>query len=200
MDTTPSPQEQVILTIIGDRIALGPQRRDLAALVQRWLNDFAVLAPLGAPLRPLTYEAELKQYEATDAAPDQVWFTIYEHPALRPLGIAGLKDIDHAHRTAEFTIFIGEQDAWGKGCGTETTRLVVDYGFTGLGLHNIMLRVFSFNVRGIRAYTRAGFREIGRRREAFRLGGAVYDTILMDCLATEFESPVLHRLLVFHDQ
>ena len=72
---------------------------------------------------------------------------------------------------------------------------MLDYGFVGLGLHNIMLRVYGHHERGIRAYTRAGFREIGRRREAFRLGGAIYDTILMDCLAGEFESPVLYRLL-----
>ena len=125
-----------------------------------------------------------------------MWFTIYEHATLRPLGIARLKDIDPAHRTAEFTVFIGEQDAWGKDYGTETTRLALDYGFSARGRHTIMLRGFSFTVRGLRASTRAGFRAIGRRREAFRLGGAVSNTVLMECLAGEFESPVLHRLLL----
>jgi len=72
---------------------------------------------------------------------------------------------------------------------------MLDYGFNGLGLHNIMLTAFSFNERGLRAYTRAGFREIGRRREAFRLGGDAYDVVYMDCLATGFESPVLRRVL-----
>ena len=72
---------------------------------------------------------------------------------------------------------------------------MLDYGFNGLGLHNIMLTAFSFNERGLRAYTRAGFREIGRRREAFRLSGDAYDVVYMDCLATEFESPVLRRVL-----
>ena len=72
---------------------------------------------------------------------------------------------------------------------------MLDYSFTALGLHNIMLTVYSFNERGIRAYTRAGYREVGRRREAFRLGGRTFDVIYMDCLATEFQSPVLHTLL-----
>jgi len=58
-----------------------------------------------------------------------------------------------------------------------------------------MLTVSPYNERGIRAYTRAGFREFGRRREAWRLGGRAYDVVYMDCLATEFQSPVLHRLL-----
>ncbi len=96
-------------------------------------------------------------------------------------------NINHFHRTAEFGIMIGEKECWGKGYGTEATRLVLDYGFSSLGLHNIMLRAFSFNERALRAYRRAGFREFGRRREAIRLGGQAYDDVQMDCLATEFK-------------
>lgn len=72
---------------------------------------------------------------------------------------------------------------------------MLDYGFNALRLHNIMLSVFSYNQRGLRAYERAGFRVAGRRRQAQRLGQDTYDVIFMDCLATEFDSPVLRRLL-----
>lgn len=68
-------------------------------------------------------------------------------------------------------IFLGEKDEWGKGYGTEATRLMLDYVFTALGLHNIMLKAFGYNERGIRAYRRAGFKEIGWRREAHWLAG-----------------------------
>jgi RimJ/RimL family protein N-acetyltransferase len=94
-----------------------------------------------------------------------------------------------------FAIAIGEKECWGRGYGTEVTQLMLDYGFNVLGLHNIMLTVFSINRRGIRAYLRAGFREIGRRREAVERGGQLLDIVYMDCLATEFESPVLQRLM-----
>ncbi len=36
----------------------------------------------------------------------------------------------------------------GRGYGTETTRLMLDYAFTALGLHNVMLTVFVFNAAG----------------------------------------------------
>ena len=72
---------------------------------------------------------------------------------------------------------------------------MLDYAFSALGLHNVMLRAFAFNERAIRAYVRAGFREIGRRRESHRLGNRVFDEVLMDCLATDFRSPVLQSLL-----
>jgi RimJ/RimL family protein N-acetyltransferase len=94
------------------------------------------------------------------------------------------------------TLWIGEKECWGQGFGTEATMLMLDYGFTALGLHNIMLQVAECNPRGVGAYRRAGFREIGRRREAWRLGDQVCDLLLMDCLSAEFRSPVLRQLLL----
>jgi RimJ/RimL family protein N-acetyltransferase len=188
-----APQsEQPILNMTGEKVALGPLRRDLLPLYQRWINDFEVTRTLGARLRPMAWEAEEGWYEQASKG-DDAHFTIYERATMRPIGNTSLHDLDHFHRTAEFGILIGEKECWGKGYGTEVTRLMLDYGFNGLGLHNIMLTAFSFNERGLRAYTRAGFREIGRRREAFRLGGQAYDVVYMDCVAAEFESPVLGR-------
>jgi RimJ/RimL family protein N-acetyltransferase len=99
----------------------------------------------------------------------------------------GLEDINYQHRRATFGILIGDKDCWGRGYGTEATRLTLDYGFHALSLHNIMLSVSSANTAAIRAYTRAGFRVIGSRRECRREGGSVLDSLFMDCLATEFD-------------
>ncbi|MGD9894878.1 MAG: GNAT family N-acetyltransferase [Dehalococcoidia bacterium] len=175
-----------LLNVIGELVALGPDSRELTPVIERWLNDFAVMAPLGAPLHPVPREAATALYEQANAAQDQVWFVVYERVTMRPIGISGLRDIDHAHGRAEFVIWLGEKDCWGKGYGTETTRLLLNYGFSALSLHTIMLRVYSFNERGIRAYRRAGFREIGRWREAHRLAGSAHDIIFMDCLAADF--------------
>jgi diamine N-acetyltransferase len=69
-----------------------------------------------------------------------------------------------------------------------------EWAFTALGLHNVMLTVAEFNLAGRRTYEKVGFREIGRRREDRRMGGRRWDTIYMDCLASEFTSPVLGRV------
>jgi diamine N-acetyltransferase len=89
---------------------------------------------------------------------------------------------------------IGEQDCRGKGYGTAVTRLVLDYAFTVENLHNVVLDTAAHNERAIRAYTRAGFRIIGRRRQALCWGNTRYDSVLMDCLSTDFETP-LKRIL-----
>jgi RimJ/RimL family protein N-acetyltransferase len=193
-----------VLNIIGEKVALGPMRRELLPLYLQWINDFEVTRTLTFAMQPTTWEAEEVWFQrVTGSEPDDrasgpanlVSFTVFERTTFKPLGTTQLSNIDHRHRRAEFGIVLGEKDYWGKGYGTETVRLMLDYGFTALGLHNIMLTTQSFNERGIGAYMRAGFREIGRRRDAHWLAGRAHDVVYMDCLASEFESPVLNRLL-----
>lgn len=186
-------EETPILNIVGEKVALGPMRRDLVPTYLRWMNDFEVIRTLGAPMRPMTQESEEAWYEKACKEEGCARFTIYTREECRPIGNTGLEGIDLRNRTAEFGILIGDREWWNRGCGTETARLMLDYGFHVLGLHHVYLRVFSNNPRGIRAYTRAGFREAGRLRQARRVGQSVYDVILMDCLATEFgESRLAH--------
>jgi RimJ/RimL family protein N-acetyltransferase len=195
MESSPAIPDQPIVNFVGEKVALGPRRRELVPLYTKWINDFEAVRGLGVGMRPTTREAEEEWYERTSKGDRDAGFTIYERATMRPIGNAGLHGVDHRHRVAEFGILIGEKDCWGKGYGTEATALVLEYGFTALGLHSIMLRAYSFNERAIRAYTRAGFRLVGRWREAHRLGGQAYDVVFMDCLATEFQGQALRHLL-----
>jgi len=181
--TSSEPIRPQAINVDGELVALGPQRRELMPLYQRWLNDWVVMAPLGATLRSVTAETEEQLYAETGDGRHQARFTVYARETWRPVGLAGLQEIAHDHGTAEFVIFLGEREAWGRGYGTETARLLLRFGFGDLGLRAVWLRVFDFNERGIRAYRRAGFREVGRRRWAFRLGDRIADVILMECRA-----------------
>jgi diamine N-acetyltransferase len=197
VDRTPSESSSAPpVTLVGELVALGPAHKGLLPLLWKWESDLELSALTGDPSRPMTPEAIDKLYERySRAGPDQTSFVIYERATMRPIGTAGLMSINHLNRTAELGIGIGEHDCWGKGYGSEATRLVLDYGFNVLGLHNIMLRVFSYNERAIRAYRRVGFQEIGRRRQAQRIGTRAYDVVLMDCLSTDFGESVLSRQL-----
>ena len=185
--------ERPVLNITGELVALGPLRRDLLPLYQRWINDLEATRGLGAFL-PFTMEKETEWYESEAKSEKSALFTIYELSTLRPIGTTALMDLDHRNRRAEFGINVGEPDCRNKGYGTETTRLVLDYAFNVVGLHNVVLGVFEFNRGAVRAYEKAGFKEIGRRRQSYFTGGRLWDEIWMDCLSTEFESPVLGRL------
>jgi RimJ/RimL family protein N-acetyltransferase len=70
---------------------------------------------------------------------------------------------------------------------------VLDWGFTVLGLHNVVLEVMVWNERAIRAYERAGFRRVGVRRGAQVSMGERCDELLMDAIAPEFGASVLRQ-------
>ena len=147
-----------LVNIVGEKVALGPLRKDLIPIYTRWYNDFNTLRTLDAMPVPLAVELIEKWYERViQRGETEIAFTVYEQDTMRPIGNTGLNDIDYRNRTAEFGITIGEPDARGKGYGTETAQLMLGYAFTVLGLHNVMLTVHEYNPAGIRAYTKAGW-------------------------------------------
>jgi diamine N-acetyltransferase len=182
------------VNITGERVALGPLRTDLIDTYERWLNDFGTMRTQGDLPGPRTRERSAAWYERVSSSTDSIWFLIYEIATWQPIGFTWLDSIDYRHRIGSFAISIGEPSMRGKGFGTETTMLMLDFAFTALGLHNISLEVYSHNVAGKRAYQRAGFREYGRRHECFYMGGQYWDEILMECLSTDFKSPVLSQI------
>jgi len=184
-----------ILNIEGELVALGPLRREHIPLYLRWINNFGTTRTLGVPPRPMTLEQETAWYEQAAVDDARTGFTIYERASGRAIGNCGLHEVDLANRRTVVGIMIGEPDARGRGYGTEAMRLLLDYAFTVLGMHSVMLTVFEHNGAGRRCYEKVGFREMGRRRESRWYNGRFWDEIHMDILATEFTSPVLRRLL-----
>jgi len=142
---------------------------------------------------PVMEETERRWVEALASSADHL-FVIRERATGRPTGTTDLSDIDYRNRAATFGINIGETDARGQGFGTEATRLMLDYAFTVVGLHSVRLGVAEYNAAGRRAYAKAGLKECGRWRECWWFAGRLWDEILMDCLASEFASPVLGHL------
>jgi diamine N-acetyltransferase len=179
----------------GERVALGPLRKDLADRYRRWMHDLDVRTGL-LTVGIYSLEAEEAWVEETSAkcggpAPEMAAFTVYDLSDGAPVGTAGLISIDWRLSRATFGITIGERR--GTGLGTETTRLALDWAFNMLGLHNVMLTVLPTNTAAIRAYEKAGFKRIGLRRAALSVMGRRGDEVLMDAVASEFDSPVLAR-------
>ena len=185
-----------IVNITGDHVALGPLAREHAPLIARWRNDFFVQRTFGSVPAPITIEKMVARVEEWSNAQSDYWFIIYERATWRPIGHTDLFEVDWRSRTATFGILLGEAEGRGKGYGTEVARLMLDYAFTALGLHSVMLATDAFNLAGQAAYRKAGFKEFGRRRQCSFLNGELHDIVYMDCLASEFTSPVLGKVFV----
>lgn len=193
MTTTGDGAGEAQLVVTGERVGLGPLRADLLPVYQRWVNDLEVSRGLGMR-QVLTEEGERAWYqEFSRADPSRVSFTVYDLDDLAPVGTTSLFEIDPHNGTATFGIMIGERR--GRGFGTEATRLMLEWGFTVLALYNIELRVWAWNQQAIRAYTRAGFRETGRRRGGAVSMGRRFDTVYMDAIAPEFKGSSLTGLI-----
>ncbi len=82
-----------IVTIAGERIALGPLRRDLLPLHQRWGNDFATARTQGDTPGPWTAERVAAWFARVAVDATAVWFTLYEWATWRPIETAHLKGL-----------------------------------------------------------------------------------------------------------
>lgn len=103
------------------------------------------------------------------------------------LGEVVLNDIDWDNRSAGFRIALVGSHLFGRGYGTQATKLMVQYGFENLNLHRIELEVYDFNPRAIRVYEKAGFVREGVRRDALLWDGTFHDAIVMSILRPEYE-------------
>jgi diamine N-acetyltransferase len=181
------------LIVVGQKVALGPLRRDLAASYARWMNQLEVrrgLDHLGVAT-PQSQEKWVEENLESGAKrePAAVEFTVYDRTDSRPVGTAGLFKIAHGSGTAEFGIAIGERR--GQGLGAEATRLVLDFAFHVLNLRNVLLETLEWNVAGLKAYERAGFRRVGVRRGAVISRGRRTDVVIMDAVPEDFGASVL---------
>jgi RimJ/RimL family protein N-acetyltransferase len=176
----------------GEKTYLSPLTPEHASLWYRWHNDLetALLAASPGHRTPGT-EAEFR--ETIETFLKRKWhpFLIVEAESDEPIGWCALISIDQIGRRAMVAALIGEKGRWSKGLGQDALRVLLDYGFNVLNLNSIELIVHEDNLRAIRCYEKLGFQIVGRKREARIHGPLKMDILLMDLLASEFESPVV---------
>ncbi|HUS81973.1 MAG TPA: GNAT family protein [Dehalococcoidia bacterium] len=110
----------------------------------------------------------------------------------RYIGWLGLR-VNDAEQGASYRIGIENPEYWGRGYGTEVTRLVLRYAFDTLQLHRVHLRVAAYNVRACRCYEKAGFRVEGILRQSFQVDGEWQDDVMMAVLREEWEGQHGHK-------
>jgi|GEM_PF-149952 len=168
--------------LVGKRVYLSPMNVEDAETYVKWLNDFNVTDGVRNSSRVISLEGE-REWIGRNSSQYQFAIVLLENDKL--IGNCGFHGIDHLRQCAEVGLFIGDEENRNKGYGEEVLNLLIDYGFDYLNLNNIMLRVFAFNERAISCYKKVGFKEIGRRRQAYYLKGKFHDEVFMDILREE---------------
>lgn len=183
--------------LLGEKCYLSPCRLEDADRWAEWFNDLEVTLPLGdEAYTPSSLKSEQETIREIHRDRAHV-FSIIDTETDQLVGRCLLFNVDPVNRSAMLGIVLGEKSRWGQGYGQEAVKLLLDYGFSLLNLNSVMLGTFSFNERALRCYEKVGFRVIGRRRQSRIIAGDMYDIILMDILAEEFESPYVKGLLSY---
>ncbi|MFF2998869.1 GNAT family N-acetyltransferase [Streptomyces sp. NPDC057950] len=175
----------------GTSVRLRALRAEDAEHHLRWRNDPEVVhwATGGDPcFGPVTAEALARGFETMlrlDPRESAV-LTVEDRADGSVIGMVDYRDLDPFAGQATVGVTIGDRDHWGRGHGSEALLLLVGHLFRAFGLHRVELDTWSGNERAVRAFTRAGFREEGRRRGAVRVAGRRYDTVLFGMLREEW--------------
>lgn len=173
--------------LLGDRCYLRPLREaDIEGNWLHWFNDPEVTSLMIRGSFPATVESQTAFYRSvTDGSESDLVLAIVAREGGTHVGNVGLHRIDWQHRNAEFGIVIGEREFWGRGIGTEATRMICRHGFDRLNLHRIWLGVFADHAAAIRSYEKVGFKVEGTMRAEILRQGRWHDKVIMGLLADD---------------
>ncbi len=140
----------------GSRIYLRPLQFFDASVSWRWRNDPKVWEFTGnRPNIYVTQQMEEEWISRVLLMQDEQRYAICISESDKYIGNVQLTSINkHA---AEFHIFIGAREEWGKGYATEATNLLLNFAFIQLGLNKVYLKVNVNHDRAIKIYQKIGF-------------------------------------------
>ena len=153
-----------------------------------WLNDAEVCAGNSHHIFPYSM-SELEQYVSSSTGDTSKCVLAIETSEGVHIGNISLQKIDLISRSAEYAILLGDKNYWGKGYAIEASMLLLQHGFSSLGLHRVYAGTFSNNTAMQALAQKMGMKEEGRRREAAFVDGSFIDIIEYGILASEFQLP-----------
>jgi RimJ/RimL family protein N-acetyltransferase len=172
--------------LTGRLVTLRRHAPQNVAAFRRWYADPEIARLARYQQAPMRAEEIERFFASRVVGPDALAMAVHERSTDRLIGTCAFSQLDGDNGSALYHITIGESDAWGRGYGTEATRLMIDHAFRTLGLHRIALFVFEFNERAIRAYRRCGFVVEGRSRESVWRDGQWWDELAMSILEPDW--------------
>lgn len=92
------------------------------------------------------------------------------------------------HHSGYFQIYLGEEDARGKGTGFQALSLMLDYAFSVRHLHRVWMHCYPKNVQAIKLYEKLGFAFEGLERESIYKNGEYISQGRWSLLAQEWHA------------
>jgi RimJ/RimL family protein N-acetyltransferase len=112
----------------------------------------------------------------------------------KPIGAAGLLYINWIIRSADFSFYIGENEAYidDAGYAEEAARLLIKYGFNNLNLHKIWMELYEFDTAKIDFFTKKfGFKKDAKLRDNCFEDERYWDSYILSLIKDEWSNKLL---------
>lgn len=164
--------------VVADRIRIRPIRMEDTEYIVTWRNKDRVRHNF-IYQETFTAEGHTKWMETKVATGEVEQFIIEELKTGRAIGSVYFRDVDYDEKQAEYGIFIGEDDAIGKGYGTLCAQWAVDYAGCIMGMKKLILRVFADNTSAVKSYQNAGFCQEQYLKDKIKQNGQSRPLVIM---------------------
>jgi [ribosomal protein S5]-alanine N-acetyltransferase len=179
------------VTLTGERVVLREFRSSDAGAAYRWASDseFFRYSSLEAVTSVAEEAGFLRDIEAKAQTNPRMHYHlgIVERARNDLIGIVRLSVSAPEHRGADIGYGL-RTDAWKRGYATEAACLLVDFGFTQLGLHRITAVCDPSNVASRRVLVKLGMRPEGRFRDHLLAHGEYRDSLAFAILEDEWNA------------
>jgi len=140
-------------------------------------NDMTTLLQLGT-VDLVSSDEQVEWWKGLSKNRTEKRYSVVELGSGKVIGMVRIQNIDSVNAHCEVGLDIVPTHR-GKGYGTSSYRMVLEYLFLHYNMHMVYLRVAEFNERAIRLYEQLGFVETGRFTEYLFRNGKFWDYILM---------------------
>ncbi len=168
-----------MLTLKGDKIylrALEPEDLDFILEVEN-SEDFWEISATRVPYSRFLIKKYLQNSHRDIFDVKQLRLMICRQDDTS-IGLIDVFDLEPKDRRAALGILIVHDENHGKGYGTEVLKLISNYCFTHLGLHQLYANVTADNLASIKLFEKCNFKAVGTKKDWILVSGKFKDEIL----------------------
>lgn len=125
-------------------------------LILKGYTDLEVINFVNFAKKTVRFKTVQETKEFVNGIENETVFGIYTFDD-KFIGYATLEP--EGEKVCEYAIFILDKNYWGKGIGTEVTKIMIDHIFNKLGFEKIILTTSEYHEKAISLYEKIGFRK-----------------------------------------
>jgi RimJ/RimL family protein N-acetyltransferase len=176
--------------INGEKVALRAVEKEDLALLRDWRNIVEFRRNF-REVRELNMANQETWYAKVNSSPNDFMFTLVDAKTQEPIGACGLLYINWVIRSADFSFYIGKNNAYmdADGWAHEAAKLLLAYGFHNLNLNKIWMELYEFDHAKINFFTQQfHFQQDALLRDNCFEDGRYWNSLIISLLQKDFKT------------